>query len=41
MRDKSHFVGNAHRQIMAVKEKAAPLLERYSREAIYEPGTIL
>jgi adenylosuccinate lyase len=41
MRDRSHFVGNAYRQIMAVKEKASPLLEKYSREAAYEPGAIL
>ena len=41
MRDKRHFVGNAHGQIMAVKEKAAPLLEKYGREAAYEPGAIL
>jgi adenylosuccinate lyase len=41
MRDKSHFVGNAYRQILAVKENAAPLLKKHSREAAYEPGAIL
>jgi adenylosuccinate lyase len=41
MRDKRHFVGNANRQIMAVREKAAPLLEKYRKEAAYEPGAIL
>ena len=41
MRDKSHFVGNAYQQILAVKEKAAPLLKKYSKEAAYEPGDIL
>jgi adenylosuccinate lyase len=41
MRDKSHFLGNAYRQITAVREKAAPLLEKYGREAAYEPGAIL
>ncbi len=41
MNDKRHFVGNGYRQILAVKEKAAPLLKKYSREATYEPGDIL
>jgi adenylosuccinate lyase len=41
MRDKRHFVGNAYRQISAVKEKAAPLLKKYGKEAAYEPGNIL
>lgn len=41
MRDKLHFVGNAYQQISAVKEKAAPLLKKYSEEAAYEPGDIL
>ncbi len=41
MRDKRHFVGNAYRQIAAVREKAAPILEKYGREAAYEPGAIL
>jgi len=41
MRDKGHFVGNAYRQILAVKEKATPLLEKYGKEAAYEPGAIL
>jgi adenylosuccinate lyase len=41
MRDKGHFVGNAYQQILAVKEKAAPLLKKYSKEAAYEPGEIL
>jgi adenylosuccinate lyase len=41
VRDRSHFVGNAYRQIQAVKEKAAPLLRKYGREAAYEPGAIL
>jgi adenylosuccinate lyase len=41
LRDKSHFVGNAHRQISAVKEKASPLLKMYSEEAKYEPREIL
>jgi len=41
LRDKSHFVGNAYQQILAVKEKAAPLLKKYGKEAAYEPGAIL
>ena len=41
LRDKSHFVGNAHRQISAIKEKASPILQRYSEEAKYEPREIL
>lgn len=40
-RDRNHFVGNAHRQIEAVKNKAALLLENYSKEAGYEPEDIL
>lgn len=41
MRDRSVFVGNALKQIEAVREKAAPILGRYPKEAKYEPGTIL
>jgi adenylosuccinate lyase len=41
LRDKSHFVGNAYQQILAVKEKAVPLLKKYGKEAAYEPGAIL
>jgi adenylosuccinate lyase len=39
--DASRFLGNASRQIDAVKEKARPTLERYAAEAAYEPGDIL
>jgi len=39
--DRVHFVGNAFRQIDAVKEKSKPLLKRYAEVARYEPGDIL
>ena len=39
--DKTWFVGNAERQIDAVKKKAHDLLTRYSDEAMYEPREIL
>jgi adenylosuccinate lyase len=39
--NRSHFVGNAYRQIDALKKKVKPLLERYSKAATYEPGDIL
>jgi adenylosuccinate lyase len=41
LKDRSRFIGNAQRQIDAVKEKAGDLLMRYSRQAEYEPGDIL
>jgi adenylosuccinate lyase len=41
LRDTSGFLGNASRQIDAVKKKAAPTLERYEAEASYEPREIL
>lgn len=39
--DKAHFVGRARDQIAAVREKAAPLLDRYAEAASYRPGDIL
>ena len=39
--DKAHFLGNAEKQIDAVKAKAKQVLERYPLEAIYEPRGIL
>jgi len=39
--DKSHFIGNAGRQIDAVIEKCGELLERHRKAANYEPGDIL
>lgn len=39
--DRAHFVGNAYRQIDAIKEKSNALLERYSEYAEYEPRDIL
>lgn len=39
--NRSHFVGNAYRQIDAVIRKTKPMLERYAGEAVYEPGDIL
>jgi adenylosuccinate lyase len=39
--DRARFLGNAGRQMDAVKAKAGPVLERYRREAAYEPGDIL
>jgi len=39
--DKTTFVGNAERQIDAVKKKAQDLLTRYADEAMYEPREIL
>jgi hypothetical protein len=41
LRDKAHFLGNAGKQIDAVKAKAGRLLERYPVEAAYEPRDIL
>ena len=41
LKDKMHFVGNAAKQIDQVAEKASPLLERYAKDARYEPGDIL
>ena len=41
LRDKAHFLGNAEKQIDAVKAKAKPVLKKYPREAAYEPGDIL
>jgi len=41
LRDTSGFLGNASRQIDAVKEKVRPTLERHAGEASYEPGDIL
>ena len=39
--DKKHFVGNASEQIRQVATKASSLLNRYAKEARYEPGDIL
>jgi adenylosuccinate lyase len=39
--DKSHFLGNAELQIDYVIRKAKPLLNKYIKEAGYEPGDIL
>ena len=41
LKDKQHFLGNAEKQIDLVKEKAKPLLEKYRKEAAYEPGDII
>jgi len=41
LRDKARFVGNALRQIDAVKAKTKPFLERHAQAARYEPGEIL
>ena len=41
LKDNSHFLGNADAQIKSVVEKSGPLLEKYSKEAAYEPGDIL
>jgi len=41
LRDKAHFLGNAGKQIDAVKAKAEPILGRYPAEAAYEPRGIL
>ncbi len=41
LEDKKHFVGNAGQQIEQVAAKASPLLERYAKDAQYEPGDIL
>jgi len=39
--EKSHFHGRAQAQIAEVIEKAKTLLQRYPKEAAYEPGDIL
>lgn len=41
MKEKTHFLGNADAQIESVVEKAAQILEKYPKEAAYEPGDIL
>jgi adenylosuccinate lyase len=41
IKEKNAFVGNAYDQIMSMKAKAQPLLEKYSAEAKYEPLEIL
>lgn len=39
--ERGHFVGNALEQIEEVKRKSRRILERYEREAAYEPREIL
>lgn len=39
--DKAHFIGNARIQIDNVREKANDIINRYSKQACYEPGEIL
>jgi adenylosuccinate lyase len=39
--DQIHFVGNAQRQIDAVKKKTASFLKKYAQQASYEPSDIL
>jgi len=39
--NKSHFLGNANSQIDSVFTKAEPILNKYHKEAEYEPGDIL
>jgi len=41
LRGTSSFLGNASRQIDAVKDKAAPILDKFAAEASYEPREIL
>jgi hypothetical protein len=41
LKDKTHFIGNAERQIDAVIEKTKPLIEKYKDAADYEPREIL
>ena len=41
LKDKSHFLGNADAQIETVIEKAYQLINKYRKEAKYEPGDIL
>jgi len=41
LRERSHFVGNAYRQIDAVKERTRVLMDEYPEEARYEPREIL
>ena len=39
--DKRHFIGNAYEQIAAVVEDASGLLQKYAKDAKYEPRAIL
>jgi len=39
--DRMHFIGRAREQIAAVRDKAAPLLEKYKDDSVYRPGSIL
>ena len=41
LKDRHHFVGNALIQIEAVKKKSQSILDKYSKEAEYEPEDIL
>jgi adenylosuccinate lyase len=41
MNDKSHFLGNSKSQIESILRKTEPLLNKYCKEAEYEPKDIL
>ena len=41
LKDRGHFIGNARIQIADVAERARYFLEKYSRQAAYEPEIIL
>jgi len=41
MKDKSHFLGNADEQIRSVVKKSKLFIDKYVKEAAYEPGDIL
>ena len=39
--ERGRFIGNADHQISMVQKKAETIIEKYSKEADYEPGDIL
>jgi adenylosuccinate lyase len=41
LQDRTHFIGNAQRQVSIVNAKAQPLLIKYHQEAQYEPKPIV
>ena len=41
LQDRTHFIGNAQRQVSLVSAKAQPLLIKYHKEAQYEPKPIV
>lgn len=41
LQDRTHFIGNAQRQVSLVNAKAQPLLIKYHKEAQYEPKPIV